>query len=321
MGEQPRGGASGCTFPRGSRENDQGPRVEEDGCACRTGRHRLGWLIVLRRRAKSVGRDLVVVGQPGGVLVAGPPGAVESLVARFVEVAGTGAWSGAAWGATDLVATAVSAGALVATHGEYLRLTARSIARLKELGLMPGEEGVISGVARDSLNRIRAHLDFEKISLGPQQALALQTAAVQLALRAAIAEVQAAVERVEGKVDDVLGLLRAERAGDVLGTKRMLDPLVDRARREGRVSTTDWSAVAALGADIARDHRGTAGPHPSEAGGRRWWVAPGRPSRRRPAPVRAKGTAHRIAGTARRGRAQPRGLARAAHRSRTGERA
>jgi hypothetical protein len=115
------------------------------------------------------------------------------------------------------------------------------------------EGDTIPGVVRDKFGKIREHLELERVSLGPEQALALQTMAVQMALRAAIAEVQAAVERVEGKVDDILGLLRAERMGDALGTKRSLDPLVDRARRQGRISTTDWSAVAALGVDVARD--------------------------------------------------------------------
>ncbi|MGH3468619.1 MAG: hypothetical protein ACRDQF_12930 [Thermocrispum sp.] len=208
--------------------------------------------MVFRRQAKSSGKDLVVVGQPGGVLVTGPPGAVESLVARFLEVAGPGVRSTVA-AAADVMAVAAQAGALAATHGEYVRLTARSMDLLKNHDLLPKTGETITGVVRDPAGKIRGILDLEKVGgLGAEQALALQTAAATLALRAAIAEVQAAVERVEGKVDDLLGLLRADRVGDILGTRKVLDPLVDRSRHTGRVSTTDWQAVAALGAEIAK---------------------------------------------------------------------
>lgn len=123
---------------------------------------------------------------------------------------------------------------------------------LKEHDLL-SKTGDISGVVRDPSGKIRGILDFEKVGgLGAEQALALQTAAATLALRAAIADVQAAVERVEGKVDDVLGLLRADRVGDIIGTKKLLDPLVERARHTGRVSGTDWQAVAGLGAETAK---------------------------------------------------------------------
>jgi hypothetical protein len=208
--------------------------------------------MALRRRAKLVGPELVVVGQAEGVLVAGPPGAVETLVAQLVEVAWASARAASAAGLADLLAIGSTAGALVATHGQYVRLTARSVALLRDHRLVPSEGGAFWGFVRDS-GRIRGVLDFEKVSLGPQQVLTLQTAAVSLALRAAIADVQSAVERVEGKVDDVLGLLRAERVGDALGIRRALEPLVERARRQGQVSSTDWSAVAALGSHIARD--------------------------------------------------------------------
>ena len=56
---------------------------------------------------------------------------------------------------------------------------------------------------------------------------------------------------MEGKVDDVLHLLKSERIGNVLGDRRVLQPLVERARREGKISTTDWSAIADLGSHIA----------------------------------------------------------------------
>jgi hypothetical protein len=209
--------------------------------------------MAFRRRDKgSAGRELALIGEPGGLLVVGKPGAVESVVARLVEVGGVGVRAASSATAADLGAIATTAGALVATHGQYVRLTARSMELLKQHHLVPTDTGSFWGFVRDS-RRIRGALDFDKVDLGPQQMLSLQVAAVSLALRAAIKEVEAAVERVEGKVDDILGLLRAQRVGDILGTRRALGPLVERVRRDGRISSTDWSAVATLGADIARD--------------------------------------------------------------------
>lgn len=76
-------------------------------------------MMELDRPARPDGQDLVVVGQSGGVLVAGPPGAVETLVARFVEVAGAGARSVSAPAVADLLAAAATAGkALGATRAE-----------------------------------------------------------------------------------------------------------------------------------------------------------------------------------------------------------
>lgn len=126
------------------------------------------------------------------------------------------------------------------------------MALLKHHQLVPSGKGSSWGFVRDS-HRIRGALDFQKVDLGPQQLLSLQSAAVSLALRAAIKEVQAAVERVEGKLDDVLSLLRAERVGNMLGTRRALEPLVVRVRTDDEISSTDWSSAGSLGADIARD--------------------------------------------------------------------
>lgn len=194
----------------------------------------------------------MVLGQPGGVLVAGRPGAVEAVVTQLIEAAGAEPSSTLSTGVTELAAIGTTIGALVATHGQYFRLTPRSLAILAQLSPVQSGSDSIWGFVRDSGGRFAGNLDFESVNLGPERMMALQTAAVSLALRAAIRDVQAAVERLEGKVDDVLGLLRSERLGDVLGTRRVLGSLVERVRHDGRISMADWSAIAALGADSAK---------------------------------------------------------------------
>ncbi|HKY48371.1 MAG TPA: hypothetical protein VJQ79_10365, partial [Acidimicrobiia bacterium] len=87
----------------------------------------------------------------------------------------------------------------------------------------------------------------------PEQMLSLQVAAVGLALRAVIFEVDQSLQRVENKVDQIVRLLRAERLGEVLGDHRTLDALARRVRNSGRISAADWGSVDDLAPKIARD--------------------------------------------------------------------
>jgi hypothetical protein len=152
----------------------------------------------------------------------------------------------------DLGALGASVAAIGSSHGQYLKLTPRAMRLLQEHGQVPSGDGTFWGFVRGRTG-FAGNLDFEAVDFSPEQMLSLQTAAVGLALRAAIKEVQAAVERVENKVEEISDLLASERIGDVLGTRRALEPLVERARRDGRISATDWSGIAPLGASIAKD--------------------------------------------------------------------
>jgi len=156
----------------------------------------------------------------------------------------------------DGLAVVGNVAALVNTHREYFEFAPEALARLREHGAIPAVEGwfrsfVRSGEARNS--PFAGNLDWRPVDLAPEQALAMQTMLVNLALRAAIKEVAVAVERVEGKVDKLVTLARAERLGSAIGDRLTLEALAERTRAEGRLSNTDWSTVDSLGALIARD--------------------------------------------------------------------
>jgi hypothetical protein len=91
---------------------------------------------------------------------------------------------------------------------------------------------------------VAAHLSFETVSLGAERALAMQTAAVSSALRSAIADVQAAVEAVDQKVSDVQKRVRAREVGEVVGTYRHLQQIVDSTRDRGHLLDADWDQVS-----------------------------------------------------------------------------
>ena len=98
---------------------------------------------------------------------------------------------------------------------------------------MPRSSGYFKGVFRGAGGSITNHADLELISLAPQQALAVQGLMATAALRAAIQEVQKAVERVEGKVDDLVALTKATTIAGVVGNHRLLAEYVDRMDRTG----------------------------------------------------------------------------------------
>lgn len=157
-------------------------------------------------------------------------------------------------GATGGSAAAVagSAAAVASTGGDYLKLTAESAVKLAELGKQVDENGSMYGFVRSG-NRFAGNLRFDQVSFGPEQALALQSAAVTLALRSAIADVQAAVERVEDKIEDVQRHLRAQLNGDVIGTLRHLEGVATSTQQRGALLEADWASVAGVRVDISRN--------------------------------------------------------------------
>jgi hypothetical protein len=194
-------------------------------------------------------QEVVVVPDEFGVLVQGPSDLVESVVERLMTGVGAEPAGRTRLSTSDAVAVGASGFALARTSGEYLRLAPESVAKLQELGLT--FEG--PGVARHAGGQIAAHLDFESVSLAAEQALALQTVAVTLALRSAIANVQEAVERVEGKVDRINQVLSARLKGDVIGTYRELLRVVTKTNKNGFMLPEDWDGVASVRLKISQD--------------------------------------------------------------------
>jgi hypothetical protein len=143
--------------------------------------------------------DVLLWREEGGLVVLGAERDRRSFLATL------GSMSGAA-GVAGSVAAMTSAG------GGYYKLTAESAAKLAALGKQVDENNSIYGFVRSG-NRFAGNLRFDQVNFAPEQALALQSAAVSLALRSAIADVQAAVERVEDKIEDVQRHLRAQLNG------------------------------------------------------------------------------------------------------------
>lgn len=154
--------------------------------------------------------------------------------------------------ASSAAAVVTSAAAMTSSGGEYYKLTAESAAKLAELGKQFDENNSMYGIVRSG-NQFAGNLRFDQVNFAPEQALALQSAAVSLALRSAIADVQAAVERVEDKIEDVQRHLRAQLNGDVIGTLRHLERVATSTQRRGILLEADWASVAGVRVDISRN--------------------------------------------------------------------
>jgi hypothetical protein len=99
-------------------------------------------------------------------------------------------------------------------------------------------------------------LQWAPASINPAQLVSLEMIAVQLALKFAIALVEKAVCRVDGKVDAVLKRVRAGETGNVIGDNFTVSHMVTYMERHGRLTDTDWNAVAGVGPTVARRSRG-----------------------------------------------------------------
>jgi hypothetical protein len=203
---------------------------------------------VFRRKSQ----ELVIVPTGDGLMVQGDPGLVELVAAQLMEPGAQVRRSRQS--AADLFAAGAAGYAIVATHREYFQFSLQALQRLAEHGAIPSPDapGFFRSVVHDG-KHLAGGLDWAPVSFSPEQALSLELMAATIALRAAIADVQKAVERVEAKVDQVARLVRAERLGHVLGDRQILSSLVGRLDASGTISETDWQSVAHLGADMVRD--------------------------------------------------------------------
>lgn len=155
-------------------------------------------------------------------------------------------------GAIVGVQVAANAVAHRQTHREYFEFSPNALARIKAHGAIPTEDGWFRSFVHDGKG-FAGNLDWKPVKVSPEQALGMQAMAGQMALRAAIKDVIAAIERVEDKIDRIAALANAERLGAVVADRATLLPIVERLRSTRQLSNTDWTTIASLGPWIARD--------------------------------------------------------------------
>lgn len=190
-----------------------------------------------------------------GVLVSGEPAAVQGVLDQLAEF-GRSAVDIADLDrkkVTDMLATAAgaanAAASFAAASGRIVILSKQSADLARTAGKIPTGTGYFHGVLTGGGSKFAHSLQWRPLTgASPAGLMALQVMALQQALQAAIAGVEEAVVRVEGKVDSLLTLASADRAGDILGQYAVLRRMSDELdERDGVLPDADWDSVAALG--------------------------------------------------------------------------
>lgn len=166
--------------------------------------------------------DLVVVTSAStGLLVTGEPHSVNAYIEALHDRLHSLGQPVTATTVGDTVALGATVASVAYQRGNFVQLSQRSMELLANNQAIPGQTGgFVQGAVRGAKGRFGGTLEFRKVPLGPSQAAMLQTAAVAAALRVAVESVQASVEAVEGKVDELMARARARDIGPSSGTTR-----------------------------------------------------------------------------------------------------
>ncbi|WP_231972763.1 hypothetical protein [Mycobacterium sp. E3305] len=197
-------------------------------------------------RSAAIDADEVVVSlQDESLLLGGDPAAVESYLSKLRATAGQGLRIAGIDSASLANAAIAGLASLLADSGKYVQLHRDTVEALKEGNLVPVADGFFR--LTTGADDVFAYLQWRPELLGPEVMLSAQMLAVQMALKSAVAEVEDAVRRVEDKVEAVLEVARAQRAGDVLGNSLTVSRMVESLEKYGSLPDAYWDSVAALG--------------------------------------------------------------------------
>lgn len=145
--------------------------------------------------------------------------------------------------------------------GRWLKLDAESAAYLKRLGIKPGDirAGVIRtkdvgrGVASRNGGSLLKHLQFEKAGLlTPAAPMVLASMMQQAAVEKQMEQMQAYLEHIDAKLDEVLRFQKDSLAGEIDGVAEMLAEAALVLEDTAEVTDTQWTTIAHLTADLAK---------------------------------------------------------------------
>ena len=151
--------------------------------------------------------------------------------------------------ATGLLASALS---VLGQSGKFVQLHPDSFKAIQEGNLIPGTDGFFRMVTRGADNKFLKQLQWKPTEINPARLMSVQMVAAQLALKVAIGNVEDSVRRVEGKVEELLRIAHADRAGNVLSDNRSITRMVAYLERHGTLPDADWNAIASLGPALDR---------------------------------------------------------------------
>jgi hypothetical protein len=184
-----------------------------------------------------MGSPVVVSEHPSGTLLVGDETAIAEFVARWEAETGVAVRSVGLSGSDR--ATAIAQAAAVGSTGATAVQFAWALRNVPTGGSATLRLWITNASGRIVSNK----------AVGPAPVV-LGVIALTAAAQAATERIGEALDRVEGKTDELLRLAGAERTGDVVGHHRLLRRRVDRIDEGGRLGEVDWSTVAYLGPEL-----------------------------------------------------------------------
>jgi len=147
---------------------------------------------------------------------------------------------------------AAGVGSVFGQSGKFVQLTTESVKALKAGKTIPGSQpGVFRMMIRGADGKFLKQLQWKPTAVNPQRFMAVQMIAVQIALTSTVAQVEDSIKRVEGKVEAVLQLAEATRAGDVLGNHATVDRMVSYLEKHGSLPEAFFDSISGLGPSVS----------------------------------------------------------------------
>lgn len=199
------------------------------------------------------GGEVLLLVDEFGVLVQGPQDVASRAIEQLLEPLEEGSKARVQGKFAEGASVVSTATAMGAPAEEFFRLPPEQIAKLRDLVPQLDANNHLRGFLRNERGQFAGDLSFEPVSVGAERAMAMQTAAVSMALRTAIADVQKAVERVEDRVKNIQQHLNSRLRGDVIGTYRHLQEVVEATNERGHLLDADWQSVAGTRNQLQRD--------------------------------------------------------------------
>lgn len=196
--------------------------------------------------------DIEIVLSGNSALISGSEAAVAGLFKR-VDIQPSSVQS-AGKSTRDLFAGLVGVDAVASAFDpQWIHMTTESYQRLRQLeGFNNSQGGLLSGVLRGSNGHFEHVLKFDTLSMNPAMKGNAAVLVAIAVMRQAVAELEALVEAMDVKLDQLLEDNRIAALGDIQGLTHVLTRAYNVYEESGRITDTAWSQIAGHASALAQ---------------------------------------------------------------------
>lgn len=196
--------------------------------------------------------EVQIVVSGDSALVAGSDAAVAMLFERLDVKPSSAKPTGQS--AKDLFAGILGIDALASGFDpRWVHMTSESYQRLNELGSFNQlQGGLLSGVIRGDMGRIDQYMKFDALGMNPMIKSNAALLVAVIAVRAAIADLEALVAAMDVKLDQLLEDNRIAALGDIQGLTHVLGRVFNIYQETGRITDTAWSQISGHASALAQ---------------------------------------------------------------------